>query len=496
MVRRRRKARLHLQDFGRLVAPLDVLYQVGNLIYRRSLRYTLLTVGISIVGLAANFVGLNGFTVKQAVVLPLAMGALTLGVGLALKMIPAVISSRLITVAQASGMNLMEDYRKSQVDEHLRRLWERVFSHECRLRLRAGRSVYAGCKRSGDEPLERTLQRAREQFVQRARDALCRPLPQTRQMQMIGIDLRFFEDWRDGAYLDASDEKIMQQFEGDQTLVAAQRACGMRSPVERTLTAPARASQQFWFGFITRSLATRVAGAVRKLNGEYASDWFNAQVLLWPGEEDQPWLEEFQDGREQVLAERRKVIRGVFGPDERSARRMVNHMQLASVHRATELRLRYDPEFCLGELPVDPLEDLVRFGATSEPPQWAGEWVSRMTRLHGEFMEFLLARRPGLGEDASAAELRAVRLAFHVDRGRLRSDFVAGGERTMPPEQLAESLQERIDQAAGAAEDTGRSLVSVRVHHELSRLSAEGYSDLVLALGYDGEARKHRSHSC
>jgi hypothetical protein len=119
-----------------------------------------------------------------------------------------------------------------------------------------------------------------------------------------------------------------------------------------------------------------------------------------------------------------------------------------------------------------------------------------MTRLHGEFMEFLLARRPGLGEDASAAELRAVRLAFHVDRGRLRSDFVAGGERTMPPEQLAESLQERIDQAAGAAEDTGRSLVSVRVHHELSRLSAEGYSDLVLALGYDGEARKHRSHSC
>ncbi len=492
---RRRHPKLNLRDIGRLIAPLDVIYQVGNLIYRRSLRYTLLTVGISILGLAANLFGLYGFTVKQAVVLPLLMGAMTLGVGLALKLIPSIISSRLLTVAQASGMNLMEDYRKSQVDEHLAHLWERVFSYECRLRLQAGRSVYAGCKRQHDEPLERTMRRARKQFIQRARDALSEPMPQTRQMQMIGIDLRFLEDWRDGAYLDRSDEKLMEQFEGDRALQDAQQACGMRSFWSRTRSAPRRVAQQFWFGFITRSLATRVAGAVRKLNSEYDSDWFNAQVLLWPGEEDQPWLEEFEDGREQVLIERRKVIRGVFGPDEESARRMLSHMLRGSLQRATELRLRYDPQFCLGELDADPLVDLGRFDRELEPPAWAMQWVERMTRLHGEFMEFILARRPGLGEDHSAAELRAVRVAFHLDRDRLRSDFQTAHAANKDPQQIAEILRNRIDQAASAVESVGRSLVSVRMHHELNRLCTEGYSELVLALGYDGDDKK-RTKSC
>ncbi len=490
MTRRRRHPKLNLRDIGRLIAPLDVVYQVGNLIYRRSLRYTLLTVGISILGLTTNLIGLGGFTVKQAVVLPLLMGALTLGMGLALKLIPSIISSRLLTVAQASGMNLMEDYRKSQVDEHLVRLWDRVFSHECLLRLRAGRSVYAGCKRQHDEPLERTMRRAREQFLQRAGDALAQPLPQTRQMQMIGIDLRFLEDWRDGAYLDCSDEKLMEQFAGGRALLDAQQACGMRSVGARIRSAPGRVAQQFWFGFITRSLATRVAGAVRKLNSEYDSDWFNAQVLLWPGEEDQPWLEEFEDGREQVLAERRKVIRAVFGPDEQSARRMLSHMLRGSLQRATELRLRYDPEFCLGELASDPLADLARFDRELQPPPWAMRWVERMTRLHGEFMEFILARRPGLGEDHSAAELRAVRVAFHLDRDGLRSDFESAHAANRNPGQIAEILQSRIDQAFASVESTGRSLVSVRMHHELNRLCAEGYSDLVLALGY-GESAKN-----
>jgi len=486
MRKRRRHPKLNLRDIGRLIAPLDVIYQVGNLIYRRSLRYTLLTVGISILGLAANLFGLYGFTVKQAVVLPLLMGAMTLGVGLALKLIPSIISSRLLTVAQASGMNLMEDYRKSQVDEHLAHLWERVFSYECRLRLQAGRSVYAGCKRQHDEPLERTMRRAREQFIQRARDALSEPMPQTRQMQMIGIDLRFLEDWRDGAYLDCSDEKLMEQFEGDRALQDAQQACGMRSFWSRARSAPGRVAQQFWFGFITRSLATRVAGAVRKLNSEYDSDWFNAQVLLWPGEEDQPWLEEFEDGREQVLVERRKVIRGVFGPDEESARRMLNHMLRGSLQRATQLRLRYDPQFCLGELDADSLVDLARFDRELEPPPWAMQWVERMTRLHGEFMEFILARRPGLGEDHSAPELRALRVAFHLDRDGLRSDFQTAHAANKDPQQTAEILRSRIDQAIASMDSVGRSLVSVRMHHELNRLCAEGYSDLVLALGYDG----------
>jgi hypothetical protein len=486
MGRRRRHPKLNLRDIGRLIAPLDVLYQIGNLIYRRSLRYTLLTVGISIVGLTANLAGLNGFTVKQAVALPLLMGAATLGVGLALKLIPSVISSRLLTVAQASGMNLMEDYRKSQVDGHLQRLWDRVFSHECRLRLSAGRSVYAGCKRQHDEPLERTLLRARHQFLQRARDALSQPLPQTRQMQMIGIDLRFFEDWRDGAYLDRSDEKLMEQFEGDPALVEAQRACGMRSAWYRASTAPTRLTQAFWFGFITRSLATRVAGALRKLNSEYESDWFNAQVLLWPGEENQPWLDDFEEGRQQVLGERRKVIRGVFGPDERSARRMVNHMFRASVQRATELRLRYDPEFCVGELDADPLEDMAHFERDGRPPEWTSHWVEQLTELHGAFLEFLYDRRPGLAEDHSNAQLRAVRVAFHLDRDQLRSQFAAARTEGTPADELAEKLRSRIDEAAACAEDVGRSLVSVRVHHELTRLCCEGYTDLVLTLGYDG----------
>ena len=45
-------------------------------------------------------------------------------------------------------------------------------------------------------------------------------------MFRVGLDLRFFEDWRDGAYLDCSDSKLIEQFDGNSTIQAARAEVG------------------------------------------------------------------------------------------------------------------------------------------------------------------------------------------------------------------------------------------------------------------------------
>jgi len=229
MKRDPRKSAGMLRDVSRLIGPLDVMYQVGNLIFKKSLRYTLLTAGLGVVGVITHSLNLPGFTVRQAILLPLAIGLGCLVVGGSFKAVPRLISSRLFTVAQASGLNLMEDYRKSEVDGHLRVLWDRLFQHECRLRLRAGATAFDGVSirlADGEDP-DAAVGRARAEYLARAHKALATPQPQIRQMHEVGLDLRYLEDWRDGAYLDRSDTKLVEQFEGNATLLAARREVGL-----------------------------------------------------------------------------------------------------------------------------------------------------------------------------------------------------------------------------------------------------------------------------
>ena len=487
MKRTGRKFTAVLGDMARVVAPLDVLYQVGNLIYRRSLRYTLLTAGIAVIGVLADSLklpGLPGLTIKQAIMLPLIVGGVAFVGGYLMKIIPRMISTRLLTVAQACELNLMEDYRKSATEEHLDVLWQRVFVHECRLRLDGGLDAIGGCD-DGPDPDE-TLESARKRFSTRALRALASHLPQTRQMHQTGLDLRYFEDWRDGACLDRSDTKLVEQFDGNLTLTSVRREVALAGPAAMARYWPAQLARRFWFFVIMRCVAIEVGQALERLNRRYDTDMFGSQAILWPGEENQAWLSGFDGGREAVIEWRRRVVRNIFGPDFDTAKAVLDHMLYCPLILATELRMRYDPEYCCGlALGCDAVSDLKNAGATAEHIHSAERFVRRAEATIAACDSAIAAHRSDLLQPGEALSFRAVRIALHVGRKKLRRKF--GG--AIPPDMSAEQFQRHVapiaDAAAANAGTYTHRLVAVRMHHELTRLAREDYRKLIKALAYE-----------
>ncbi len=248
----RRTARL--RNLGRLIGPMDVIYQVGNFVYRRSMRYTLFTASLGVLGVIANYVPwLPGISVKHAIMLPLMIGGGALVGGFLLRLVPSLISARLQVRAQGSDLNLMEDLRKAQGERHLELLWTRLFSHE----------------HHGFDHAE---------FMRRAQDAMDSNEPQLRQMHRVGLDLRYLEDWCDGAYFDRADTNLRQQFDGSATLLTARRDAGLLSARSSMQMMVHRADQKFWWWFTTRAIAMQVAGAVDLLNQEFDTELVNAQA--------------------------------------------------------------------------------------------------------------------------------------------------------------------------------------------------------------------------
>ncbi len=470
MAERRRRRRAVLWDLGRVISPLDVMYYVGNQISRRSLRYTLLTVGVSLLGMVATWLRLPGLTVEQAVLLPLVIAGMSLAAGTLLKIVPSLISSRRLAVAQASDLNLMEDYRKAQADEHLAALWDRVFQHEYRLPFAAGDDGL-----DGPVPSPADL---REQFLERAHRALDVPLPQIQQMHALGLDLRYLEDWRDGAYLDRSDSKLREQFDGNATLMAARRATRLCGFIQTLRFQPRQACAKFWSAYIVRILAFEVAGAVERLNRDYRTDLFNCQALLWPGEEDADWLAGFDGAREVVLRRRRRIIRRVFGPDFETACEVLDHMLYARFAMATELRMRFDGDYCDGRLGYGVTADLTAEGRADADNRRAAVFAVSAGRDLAALDAYLRDTRPELFDPDDADALRAVRTAFHVDASGLKSAVLAAADGEPA------RVDDVIDDIVAATGIWTRRLLAVRVHHELTRLSRAGYRELIRRLGY------------
>jgi hypothetical protein len=478
-----------LRDLRRLVSPLDVMYHVGNMIYRRSLRYTLLVVGISLLGLLASSFSLPGLTIQQAIVLPLLIGAGTLICGTTLKVIPGLISSRLQTVAQASDLNLMEDYRKTQSTEHLDVLWRRVFQFEC-FSHDGGESDILDLSgdglADGDADDKEAAETARADYLARAGEALASHLPQIRQMHLLGLDLRYLEDWRDGAYLDCSDTKLREQFDGNSTLTSVRRRCGLWGGMEMRRFTVRKISRNLWFRFITRMIAMEVGSSVERLNRIYETDLFNSQVLLWPEEADSPWLGKFEGARDEVLKRRRKAVRNVFGPDIETAGEVLDRMLYLDFAMATELRMRYDVEYCLGGLGYDGLSDLESGCREHRDLRSARHLARRAGKGRIAMKRFLGEHRPELLQPENARKLRAVEIAFHIDKKGLRKGIISRVLRKTDESKKRPTVEllAIIDAAADDEKSATRRLVAVRIHHELTRLARSGYYRLLAELAY------------
>jgi len=439
------------------------------MIYRRSLRYTLFVVGISILGVLASSFSLPGLSIRQAIALPLIVGGLALVIGSALKIIPGLISSRLQMVAQASDLNLMEDYRKTQGPVHLEAIWQRVFQYESIL---------------GDVAADDEAQKlAKSDFLARAEEALASHLPQIRQMHLIGLDLRYLEDWRDGAYLDCSDTKLAEQFEGNSTLTAVRREVGLWGTVGMRNFTIRKISRGLWFRFISRMVAMEIGGAVEQLNRLYKTDLFNSQVLLWPGEAESPWLSVFEGAHDEVLRRRRKAIRNVFGPDIETAGEAIDRMLYTDFALATELRMRYDVEYCTGALGYDALDDLRTGCREPRDLRRAERTGHKAGKGRIALKRFLATHRAELLEPKNTGSLRSVKIAFHINKDNLKRKIIDHTIRRRVSGLIDEILA-IIDTAAGDERIFTRRLVAVRMHHEMTRLARAGYYQLVQTLGY------------
>jgi hypothetical protein len=523
-----RKKNLHakpFKDFWRLVSPQDLLSRAGTMMMRKSPKATIWTAGITSSGYLSGFLGLPGFSALQAVVAPFVIGGGMLGIGAGMKYIPRTLSKRLTAIAEANDLNLMEDYKKSQVTQHLNMLWDKVFWYESDIRytqqqraderdqITADRKHITDriCKLESDvlerlggrsekdiddivmammtaRPLTNGVEKSREGFIISSLYALRHALPQSSQARQIGFRLNLYEDVCDGGYFDESDVKLFEQYIGNTTLANIRSEVGF-GKTEALRQIAGKVSWRFWFYLATRKVATGVGRAVKSLNDRYGTDQFNSQVLLWPGEEEAAWMQDFPGAREEVLRLRALVVKGALGDNYDNAVAVLERTLLPCFEFATRLRARYDPEYCDGSLDYvcedtgadvknNIVSDLAAYGYRQRDIHRAQAYATDAKNEMSLFLEYLkTAGHRDLFDDELA--LRAVKVAFHIDKNGLKRLFQESG----PAASRAE-IDTDIDKVTAQKQVYSTRLTCLRLHHQLTMLQIAGYKDLAKKLAY------------
>jgi hypothetical protein len=474
-----------LKEVARLISFMDVLYYVGDLLYKRSLRYTGVTAMISLVGYLGNWLpGIDTYPADVAIVLPLLVGSAMLIGGFLLKSIPNLVAVKAVNVAEAQDLDLMEDYRKSREEIHLESLWRRVFKFEWSVGSAASRVHEHPVEAPNDvcfpqPPPKDSEVRWRREFISRARFGLASPKPQTRQRHYLGVDLRFVEDWRNGGYFDRSDQKLHEQYDASALIEVIKREVGYdRWTAMREF--PIRFEQRLWFRLITRAVSIQVGDAIAWMNQRFNTTSFNAQAILWPGEEQEPWVNEFRLASRDLAERRRLIFLRVFGESDAAARRMLDRVLWPSFWLASRLRVRFDPEYADGSLGYDIVSDLEQAGLLPackiSPFRRLGEEVAQDA---ASLMPWLQCYRTELLAPENAESLRAVRVALHVRRNALRGELRGDTASLADREGFATKVLPVIDAAVRSRVRTSELLGGLRVHHELTRLHREEYLELL-----------------
>jgi len=525
MRRAKQSRRRLLKSFLRLARADDLLSRLGTLMMRTSPKATIWTAGIMSSGYLSNRLGLPGFTAWEALAAPIVVGGGMLSGGMAIRFVPAVLSAKWLTVAEASDLNLMEDYRKSQASGHLNVLWDKVFFYESAIRyspqqrqaegdevrrlrdyIRQQISTWdpstleqleIGCGADLDATAmailsERALghiqEKSREGFVISSLYALRHTLPQCSEAHAIGFRLNLYEDLCDGAYFDRSDTKLVEQYAGNPLLLDVKKAVGF-GRIDRLRQLPVSLAARWWCFLVTRRIATGIGRGVQHLNHKYDTDMFNSQVLLWPGQEAAPWLDSFPGAAGEVLTLRRSVVRSALGGDYDAACMTLDKMFLACFEFATDLRTRYDPEYCDGSLDYvaedtgetianNLVDDLRGHGYRQESIDSATGYTNVIRQEQSDFLDHL-AKIGHTRLVNDPVSLRAVKIAFHTNRNGIRNAF-----RAREPDGRPASLEREIEGVLAEKAMYDRRLVGLRLHHQLTMLLLNGYRGLARALAY------------
>jgi hypothetical protein len=479
-----------LGDVGRLISFLDVLQYAGDQLYKRSLRYTGLTAVVSMLGFLGGLLpGIDTYSAGVALALPLAVGGSMLTGGVLLRTIPNLVAARAINAAAAGDLDLMEDYRKARQDEHLKWLWQRVFRHEWALATASSRVHVDPIEAPQDvcfpQPADDDPdRRAWAEFLARSVFALARPQPQTRQRYHLGVDLRYLEDWRNGGFFDRQDVKLLEQFDGSPTLEAIRRQSdyGGWDHLSDLLW---KTYLRFWHFMITRAVAIQVGVTLMWFNRRFETDLFNAQALLWPGEDEQPWLAPFPLASHDLHQRRLLFLRRIFGDTDDQAERLLRRMLVPGYWIATKLRARFDPEYLEGLLGFSAGNDARSVGLLPPQVAWLEKLALEAAADRATLLPWLARYRPELLTPACGEDCRAARIAIHLERKALRGWLRGDPASSAVQEKFVVHVLPAVDRAVRDRVQYTDRLVALRVHHELWRLHHGEYSRLLTALRFE-----------
>jgi len=530
---------IRLADYRRVIGLGQVLYLVGRRLKRQGVRYTMLAAVIGGGAILTDIAGnqIFGYDLKvsklDAAMLPAVVALLTFGLGHGLISLSNLFSSERILIADANGLNLMEDRKKLDMRDHLQVLWDRVFRYEARLRRADGASgnptgpladgtddpdddpakacdrdrirrmveaMPPACRkrlaiRDDDidafveyieafRPLGHRLQATPEGFSASAEYALAQPLPQKVERSWIGFDLSLLEDWYDGAYFTANDTKLQEQFAAHQVIRSARELVGIpwRQKLAELLFGH---PTPLWHVLTMKKIGTRVGTLIGRMNRTYGSngdaDFFTAQDFLWKHPAQDALVERVfgAEALAELQGTRTALFREIFSSCRRTAHEHLFRMFGRDWRQALTLRLAFDVEFAAGLLEETPDDDVTAmetlFGSGVYPRPCLDRLRSWATQALSVGDEFLADYVP----EALDCPLthRTARIAWAVNIAGVRRRALAH------PHRAAEIFRATI---LPCVRQYTQQLCLVRQHYELTRLQLITYAQMVDELGdYD-----------
>ena len=509
------------RDYRRVVGFVQVLYLFGRKLKRHGIRYTTLAIiicgSVMLVKMAGNRIfnyHLPWTNLKMAAI-PAIVALSTFGVGNFLECVSNMFSSERILLADANSMNLMEDRKKADMNQHLEVLWERVFKYEAKLQNHgldsdeAERIAYnrvklqellarldPQCRKhfgitddNVDEfvdyvacfrPVSQEIPATKEGFIATAGFAVPRPLPQKLQEALCGCDLSLLEDWYDGAFFTGTDCKIHDQYVANKTIRAIRQTVGIHWSVKLLETVCGH-PPPLWHILTMKKIGTSVGSLIARMNKKYVRPtqpvFFDAQHFLWDDEgNDLLIVQTFSDRGDEVCNDirqsRRTLFRNIFSQRQETAHAHIYRMFGKDFIDAMNLRLDYDIEFAAGRLdhtPIRDIHDLSKIMLCPVYPETKACFkVERACRLLEAVDRFLERNLPEALEkplDLRAARLGAMTNEHNVQQAMATDPVVAT---TIFREQIIASERRYT-----------KRICLLRQHYELARIQLISYARMV-----------------
>ncbi|MCC5829483.1 MAG: hypothetical protein JJU36_08545 [Phycisphaeraceae bacterium] len=503
-VPRRRPLEILVQtfhDLRGLITLADLFAWLGFWLYRGTLRRTM-AVGIAMLGLWILGRRIDtGMTMQSAATgTGLILLISCLG-GFLLMLISGGFSRYFLQIAEAKGSNLLQEMKKSRGKVHAEALWQHAFEPETRYiepkeierekRWLAShhdeleRYLLGRIRRAVDDPpkvLEEPLSRlalTREGWGYLFDFIVGVPMSRAEMHDRFRYDLTMLKDWYDGAPFHHTDNKLSEQFHGNDLLLRARReAClGHGHTIRWSFK---RSRQTMWFRFIVRATQLRVASACHSLDRRYPGYTFVSDHFFWPNPVMDQQVAEHAGSEALATLQRMRVtlFHRVFSSKPELAVQLMQRAIHPDFEAASLLRRRVDDEYLLGELDAGWEKDRMcyarafrrEFGGRSN--QRLNREIEARRKLRGELTAWL-AIHPQVIELTD--DPRHARRALEIAVGLPASEFGKVWRKEAPVRPPGGKAYQIAIEIARKPKPYLEMLMAVRFHHTLTRLAVEDY---------------------